>query len=39
METVGTITVIVAGIIIVGGIVVGVLSSPDIKRYLRMRSM
>lgn len=39
METIGTITVIVAGVAIVGGLVIGVRSLPDIKRYLRIRSM
>lgn len=39
MEIIGTITVIVAGVVVLGGLAVGLLSLPDIKRYLRIRSM
>jgi hypothetical protein len=39
MATVGWVATVAVGIIIVGGVVVGVRSVPDIRRYLKMRSM
>lgn len=39
MEAIGIVTLSVLGLAVVGGVVVGVLSLPDIKRYLRIRSM
>ncbi|MCU1677640.1 MAG: hypothetical protein JWM93_2398 [Frankiales bacterium] len=39
MRTVGIITTAVVGALAVVGVVVGVRSVPDIRRYLRMRSM
>ncbi|CAN5675471.1 hypothetical protein BH09ACT8_BH09ACT8_40140 [soil metagenome] len=39
MATVGWVATIAVGIVIIGGVVVGVISVPDIRRYLKMRSM
>jgi hypothetical protein len=39
MATVGWVATVAVGIIIVGGVVVGVTSAPDIRRYLKIRSM
>ncbi|WP_435405551.1 DUF6893 family small protein [Mycolicibacterium komossense] len=39
MATVGWVATIAVGVVIVGGVVVGVSSLPDIRRYLKMRSM
>jgi hypothetical protein len=39
MATVGWVATVAVGIIIVGGVVMGVGSVPDIRRYLKMRSM
>ncbi|WP_413642147.1 DUF6893 family small protein [Mycobacterium sp. RTGN5] len=39
MATIGWIATIAVGVVIVGGVVVGVGSVPDIRRYLKMRSM
>ncbi len=39
MQTIGIITTAVVAVVVVGGVVVGVASIPDIRRYLRMRSM
>jgi hypothetical protein len=39
MATVGWVATVAVGIIIVGGVVVGVGSISDIRRYLKMRSM
>jgi hypothetical protein len=39
MATVGWIATAVVGIIIVGGVVVGVTSAPDVRRYLKIRNM
>ena len=39
MRTVGIITTVVAGGVLVGAGVMAVLSIPDIKRYLEMRRM
>ncbi|MDQ1714667.1 MAG: hypothetical protein QOG52_1744 [Frankiaceae bacterium] len=39
MRTVGIITTFVVGLLAAAGLVVGARSLPDIKRYLRMRSM
>ena len=39
METVGQIATVLVAVLIVVGVVVGVRSIPDIRRYLRMRQM
>jgi hypothetical protein len=39
MATIGWIATIAVGVVVVGGVVVGVSSVPDIRRYLKMRSM
>ena len=39
MSAVGWVATVAVGIIIVGGVVVGVSSMPDLRRYLKMRNM
>ncbi|SDD43015.1 DUF6893 family small protein [Rhodococcus tukisamuensis] len=39
METVGQIATVLVAVLIVVGVVVGVRSIPDVRRYLRMRQM
>jgi hypothetical protein len=39
MRTVGLFTTVVAAAVLTVAVVVGVRSTPDIKRYLKMRSM
>jgi hypothetical protein len=39
MELIGRITVLVVAAALVAGVVVGVKSAPDVKRYLKMRQM
>jgi hypothetical protein len=39
MRTIGTITAVVVSAAAVGALIIGVRSVPDVKRYLRMRSM
>jgi hypothetical protein len=39
MRTIGIITTAVLGLLAAAGVAVLVVSSPDIKRYLRIRSM
>ena len=39
MRTIGRLTTLVGGALAVLSVVVGVRSIPDIKRYLKMRSM
>ncbi|WP_372508198.1 DUF6893 family small protein [Mycolicibacterium alvei] len=39
MEVVGWITVIVVATVVVAGVLVGVRSIPDARRYLKMRRM
>ena len=39
MEVVGWIAVVIAAIIVVGGVVLGLRSIPDARRYLKMRRM
>ncbi len=39
MRTIGVIAVIFLGGVLLLGVVVGVTSIPDVKRYLRIRSM
>lgn len=39
METVGQIATVLVAVLIVAGVVVGVRSIPDVRRYLRMRQM
>ncbi len=39
MATIGWMATVAVGVIIIGGAVVAVSSVPDIRRYLKMRSM
>jgi hypothetical protein len=39
MESVGWVATVIVGIIIVGGVVIGVTTIPDVRRYLKMRNM
>jgi hypothetical protein len=39
MEVVGWVALAAVGIIVVGGVVLGVRSLPDARRYLKMRRM
>jgi hypothetical protein len=39
MEVVGWIATIIVALIVLAGVVVGVRSIPDVKRYVRMRHM
>lgn len=39
MEVLGWITTVVVALIVLAGVVVGVRSIPDVRRYLRMRQM
>jgi hypothetical protein len=39
VRVVGIITTVVLGILVLSAVVVGVRSIPDIRRYLRIRSM
>lgn len=39
MRTIGTVTVVAVSAAAVGALIIGVRSVPDVKRYLRMRSM
>jgi hypothetical protein len=39
MEKVGWAATVIAGIAVVGGLVLGVRAVPDLKRYLQMRRM
>ena len=39
MRAVGVLTTFVVGAVLVGAVVVGVRSMPDVKRYLAMRRM
>ncbi len=39
MDVVGYIATILAAIIVVGVVILGVVSIPDIRRYLRIRNM
>jgi hypothetical protein len=39
MRTLGLLTTLVAAALAAAAVVVGIRSAPDIKRYLRMRSM
>ncbi len=39
MDTVGYIAVILAAIIVLGVVTLGLVSIPDIRRYLRIRNM
>lgn len=39
MRTIGIITTCLAGVVVLVGAYVGVRSVPDIRRYLRIRSM
>ena len=39
MEVVGWVALVAVGIIVVGGVVLGLRSLPDARRYLKMRRM
>jgi hypothetical protein len=39
METVGWAATVIAGVVVLGGLVLGVRALPDLKRYLQMRRM
>ncbi len=39
MRTIGIITTCAAGLVALGGVVLGIRSVPDIKRYFRIRGM
>lgn len=39
MATVGWIATVAVGIIIVGGVIVGVTTVPDVRRYFKIRNM
>ncbi len=39
MRTIGTITTAAVSAVVLGALVIGVRSMPDVKRYLRIRSM
>ncbi len=39
MQTVGVTATVIAGVIVLGAVVVGVRSLPDLQRYLKMRRM
>ena len=39
MATVGWVATVVVGIVVIGGVVVGLTTVPDIRRYLKMRNM
>jgi hypothetical protein len=39
MATVGYVAVVAVGLVVVGGVVVGLRSIPDARRYLKMRRM
>jgi hypothetical protein len=39
MQTVGLVAIIVVGIIVVSALIFFLLSIPDMRRYLKMRSM
>lgn len=39
MRTIGIITTSVAGVVALIGVLLGIRSVPDVRRYLRMRSM
>ncbi len=39
MESVGVAATVVVGLVVVAGVVIGLRSIPDAKRYMRMRRM
>jgi hypothetical protein len=39
MERVGWAATVIAGIVLIGGLVLGVRAVPDLKRYLQIRRM
>ncbi len=39
MQAVGVVATVIAGIIVLGALVIGVRSLPDLNRYLKMRRM
>ncbi|MGZ6780469.1 MAG: DUF6893 family small protein [Mycobacterium sp.] len=39
MQAVGVVATVIAGIIVLGAVVIGVRSIPDLNRYLKIRRM
>jgi hypothetical protein len=39
MQAVGVTATVIAGVVVLGAVVVGVRSLPDVQRYLKMRRM
>jgi hypothetical protein len=39
MQAVGVTATVIAGVVVLGAVVVGVRSLPDLQRYLKMRRM
>jgi hypothetical protein len=39
MQAVGIVATVIVGLVIVAGVVIGVRSVPDVRRYLRIRRM
>jgi hypothetical protein len=39
MRTIGILTSVLGGLVLLGAVVLGLKALPDIKRYLRMRQM
>jgi hypothetical protein len=39
MQAVGVTATVIAGVVVIGALVVGVRSLPDVNRYLKMRRM
>ncbi len=39
MQAVGVVATVIAGIIVLGAVVIGVRSVPDLNRYLKIRRM
>ncbi|MGI8899365.1 MAG: DUF6893 family small protein [Nocardioides sp.] len=39
MRIVGIVTTVIAAVIALGGVVVGIRSIPDVRRYLKIREM
>jgi hypothetical protein len=39
VKAIGILTTVLAGLVLAGGVVLGVRSLPDVKRYLAMRRM
>lgn len=39
MQVIGWIATVVVGLVVLGGVVIGVRSIPDVQRYMRIRHM